>query len=63
MKTAVHFGAGTIGRGFIGDLLHDSGFEITFVDVDEAMMKEMTKQGSYTLFRINNHANRRLLIM
>ncbi len=61
MKTAVHFGAGTIGRGFIGDLLHDSGFEITFVDVDEAMMKEMTKQGSYTLFRINNHANRKVI--
>ena len=61
MKTAVHFGAGTIGRGFIGDLLHDSGFEIVFVDIDEEMMKEMTEQGFYTLFRINDHANRKVI--
>ena len=61
MKTAVHFGAGTIGRGFIGDLLHDSGFKITFVDVDETLMEEMTEQGFYTLFRINNHADRKVI--
>lgn len=32
---SLHFGAGNIGRGFIGDLLHKSGYDITFVEVTD----------------------------
>lgn len=46
---AVHFGAGNIGRGFIGQLLHNAGYEICFVDVNEDMINELNKKKSYTV--------------
>ncbi|WP_042205850.1 mannitol-1-phosphate 5-dehydrogenase [Paenibacillus durus] len=46
---AVHFGAGNIGRGFIGLLLSQSDYEVTFVDVNEAMVRELRERGEYTV--------------
>lgn len=54
MKTAVHFGAGKIGRGFIAELLHDSGYRIVFVDVADALIDLVNQEHSYTLFRIDH---------
>lgn len=53
MKNAVHFGAGNIGRGFIGDLLNESGYKITFLDVDTDMVDRLHREGSYDLRRID----------
>ena len=47
---AVHFGAGKIGRGFIADLLHDTGYEIVFVDVNEKVNEELNKYHNYYLY-------------
>ena len=44
---AVHFGAGNIGRGFIGNLLNESGYEVCFVDVNSDMINEINKDKSY----------------
>lgn len=46
---AVHFGAGNIGRGFIGQLLHESGYQIYFVDVNEKVINELNHRNSYTI--------------
>ncbi|WP_438347869.1 mannitol-1-phosphate 5-dehydrogenase [Paenibacillus sp. FA6] len=46
---AVHFGAGNIGRGFIGLLLSQSGYEVIFSDVNQTLVAELQKRGEYTV--------------
>jgi len=46
---AVHFGAGNIGRGFIGLLLHEAGIELVFADVAEALIDQLRQADAYTV--------------
>lgn len=46
---ALHFGAGNIGRGFIGALLTRSGYEVVFADVNEAVINELNEKRKYTV--------------
>ncbi|WP_027723999.1 mannitol-1-phosphate 5-dehydrogenase [Tuberibacillus calidus] len=46
---AVHFGAGNIGRGFIGNLLYQSGYEICFIDVADALVQLLNERREYTV--------------
>ncbi|TGB01131.1 mannitol-1-phosphate 5-dehydrogenase [Halobacillus salinus] len=45
---ALHFGAGNIGKGLIGYVLNQSGYRITFVDVDQRTIEQFNSQNSYT---------------
>ncbi|MBD2872423.1 mannitol-1-phosphate 5-dehydrogenase [Paenibacillus arenilitoris] len=54
---AVHFGAGNIGRGFIGLLLHNAGYDITFVDVNDALVSQLRAKGQYTVKLANEQAD------
>lgn len=51
---AVHFGAGNIGRGFIGELLFESGFSTTFVDVVKETVDYINEHNSYEMYIIDN---------
>jgi mannitol-1-phosphate 5-dehydrogenase len=44
---AVHFGAGNIGRGFVGLILHRAGYEVVFVDVVDALIDGLNRTPSY----------------
>ncbi|MBQ7818022.1 MAG: mannitol dehydrogenase, partial [Oscillospiraceae bacterium] len=47
MKKAVMYGGGNIGRGFIGALLSQSGYEVTFIDVAEAVVTALQEKNTY----------------
>jgi mannitol-1-phosphate 5-dehydrogenase len=50
---AVHFGAGNIGRGFIGLLLSRSGYEVIFVDVNETVVSLLQQRKEYSVSLAN----------
>jgi mannitol-1-phosphate 5-dehydrogenase len=43
----VIFGAGKIGRSFIGQLFSRGGFEVVFVDVCKPVISELNHRGNY----------------
>lgn len=47
MKLAVHFGAGNIGRGFIGALFSQSGYHVTFVDIADQIINQLNEEKRY----------------
>lgn len=44
---ALHFGAGNIGKGFIGYLLSKNGYDVCFVDVNQQMIDHINSRNSY----------------
>jgi mannitol-1-phosphate 5-dehydrogenase len=44
---AVHFGAGNIGRGFIGALLSGAGYEVYFADINKDIIDALNEKEKY----------------
>ena len=49
MKKAIQFGAGNIGRGFIGGLLSNAGYHVVFADVNEAILNGINNDKQYKI--------------
>jgi mannitol-1-phosphate 5-dehydrogenase len=52
VSKAVHFGAGNIGRGFVGLLLHQGGYELVFSDVAEPLVEAINAASEYTVHEV-----------
>lgn len=50
MKKAIQFGAGNIGRGFIGALMEQAGYHVIFADVNDAVINKINEDKKYTVF-------------
>jgi mannitol-1-phosphate 5-dehydrogenase len=55
LKTAVHFGAGNIGRGFLGQLYFESGYRTVFVDVVEPVVEALHSRHSYPIHIVDEN--------
>lgn len=49
MKKAIQFGAGNIGRGFIGAVMSEAGYHVVFADVNELVVNKINEDGKYTV--------------
>ncbi|KAF2835238.1 mannitol-1-phosphate 5-dehydrogenase [Patellaria atrata CBS 101060] len=61
-KKAVHFGGGNIGRGFVAEFLHNSGYEVIFVDVMDSVINSLSSTPSYTVTEIGEDGERTFTI-
>ncbi|HCT9181172.1 TPA: mannitol-1-phosphate 5-dehydrogenase [Corynebacterium aurimucosum] len=55
-KKALHFGAGNIGRGFVGVILHEAGYELAFADVAAPLIDSLNELDSYTVHEVGADA-------
>lgn len=51
-KKAVHFGGGNIGRGFVAEFLHESGYEVVFIDVVDEIIDQLKAAPSYNVIEV-----------
>jgi len=61
-KHAVIIGAGNIGRGFIGQILSEAGYEVCFVDVSEKIVGELNARGEYSLEIVKTGGSRTVTV-
>jgi mannitol-1-phosphate 5-dehydrogenase len=51
---AAQFGAGNIGRGFMGELFHTAGYRTVFIEVDRTLVDTLNQRGAYEVHHITN---------
>ncbi len=61
-KKAIQYGAGNIGRGFIGQLFSKSGYEVVFVDVNKEIVDKINSDRTYPVKIISEKGNTEVFV-
>lgn len=61
-KKSVHFGGGNIGRGFVAEFLHKSGYEVVFVDVMDSIIEALQKTHQFKVTEISEEGEQTFTI-
>ncbi len=62
MKKAVMYGAGNIGRGFIGKVFSEAGYEVIFIDVVPAVVDQLNRDREYPVRLVSNDEIREVTV-
>ena len=62
MKTLVQWGAGNIGRGFIGRIFATHQWDIHFIDVDQELLQALREEGSYTVTCVDETTHESIVV-
>ncbi|MBC7960784.1 MAG: mannitol dehydrogenase, partial [Vallitaleaceae bacterium] len=62
MKKAIMYGAGNIGRGFIGQLMSESGYEVVFIDVNAALLEALNKEEKYPVKILAGNTSKEIIV-
>ncbi len=60
MKTAVQFGAGNIGRGFMGQLFFEAGYRTIFIEANGDLVERLNAAGQYPLRLLDAYSKREM---
>ncbi|MCL2814131.1 MAG: mannitol dehydrogenase [Oscillospiraceae bacterium] len=59
---ALIYGAGNIGRGFVGQLLYEGGFELSFIDVNKELISLLNEKREYPIKFVDNDFSSEIII-
>ena len=59
---AVVYGGGNIGRGFLGQLLYESGYETVFIDVNQELIDKLNTDREYPVKIVCNDYQKEIII-
>ena len=62
MKKFVMYGAGNIGRGFIGKIMSEAGYKVGFVDINPAVIGELNTKRRYPVNIVTSEENKEVWV-